>query len=89
MGILYCRFKEKQTQNHGSNNALVMDLSNPNRSLKIAERFNEIYDYQWNIAVDKLEGLGKEEEEGIKILLDIITVRNPRLNSFTKPLLYL
>lgn len=89
MDILYCRFKEKQTQNRGSNNALVMDLSDPNRSLKIAERFNEIYDYQWNIAVDKLEGLGKEEEEGIKILLDIITVRNPRLNSFTKPLLYL
>lgn len=66
-----------------------MDLSDPNRSLKIAERFNEIYDNQWNIAVDKLERLGIEEEKGIKILLDIITVRNQRLDSFTRPLLYL
>lgn len=66
-----------------------MDLSDPNRSLKIAERFNEIYDNRWNIAVDKLEGLGIEEEKGIKILLDIITVRNQRLDSFTRPLLYL
>lgn len=66
-----------------------MDLSDPNRSLKIAERFNEIYDNQWNIAVHKLEGLGIEEEKGIKILLDIITVRNQRLDSFTRPLLYL
>lgn len=66
-----------------------MDLSDPNRSLKIAERFNEIYDNQWNIAVDKLERLGIEEEKGITILLDIITVRNQRLDSFTRPLLYL
>lgn len=85
----YCRYKEKPPQNHESNSALVMDLSDPNRSLKIAERFNEIYDSQWNIAVDKLEGLGIEEEKGIKILLDIITVRNQRLDSFTRPLLYL
>lgn len=85
----YCRYKEKPPQNHESNRALVMDLSDPNRSLKIAERFNEIYDNQWNIVVDKLEGLGIEEEKGIKILLDIITVRNQRLDSFTRPLLYL
>lgn len=78
------KYKEKPPQNHESNSALVMDLSDPNRSLKIAERFNEIYDNQWNIAVDKLEGLGIEEEKGIKILLDIITTIYRKCESYEK-----
>ena len=51
-----------------------MDLSDPNRPLKLAEKFTEIYDNQWNIAMEKLEGVGVDEEKGIKILLEIITV---------------
>ena len=51
-----------------------MDLSDPNRPLKLAEKFTEIYDNQWNIAMEKLEGLGVDEEKGIQILLEIITV---------------
>ena len=51
-----------------------MDLSDPNRPLKLAEKFTEIYDNQWNIAMEKLEGLGVDEEKGIQILLEIIPV---------------
>ena len=51
-----------------------MDLSDPNRPLKLAEKFTEIYDNQWNIAMEKIEGLGVDEEKGIQILLEIITV---------------
>lgn len=57
-----------------SKNPNVTDLSDPNRPLKIAEKYSELYDNQWTSAMENLEALGINEENGIKILLDTITV---------------
>ena len=53
------------------NNPGIADLSDPNRSTKVAEKYNSLYDNEWTDALESL-GFNKiDEEEGVKILLEI------------------
>ena len=53
----------------------IADLSDPDRPLKLAEKFAEFYDNEWTNAMETLEELGVREEEGLSILLKILVVR--------------
>ena len=47
-----------------------------NRPTKIAEGMSELYDNEWTDAYEELERNGIKEEEGrVRILLDILMVR--------------
>ncbi|XP_078323581.1 uncharacterized protein LOC111126873 isoform X5 [Crassostrea virginica] len=54
-------------------NPNIADLSDKNRPTNLAENFSELYDNEWTDALEELLDQGKKsEEEGIKVLLDIL-----------------
>ncbi|XP_033743549.1 uncharacterized protein LOC117329632 [Pecten maximus] len=55
------------------NNPAIADLSDPNRALKIAEKYNELYDNEWTDAMEKLDETDKNEKRNTQVLLDILT----------------
>ncbi|XP_048774224.1 trichohyalin-like isoform X2 [Ostrea edulis] len=80
----HAELTERASQNMLSKNPNVTDLSDPNRPLKIAEKYSELYDNQWTSAMENLEALGINEENGIKILLDTITLIYEKCQSYEK-----
>lgn len=56
------------------NNPNVSDLSDPNRPQKLGEQLAQVYDDQWTDATEALEKLDKNEEEILKILLDLLII---------------
>lgn len=58
-----------------NNNPGITDLSDPNRPMKIAEKFTEMYDNDWTDSMEALEDLGLNEEECVIMLLHFLTVR--------------
>lgn len=60
---------EKLTENH----PMTVDLSDTNRPTNLADRFSELYDNEWTKALDDLNTVKKEHEDGnIKLLADIL-----------------
>ena len=57
-----------------NNNPGITDLCDPNRPMKIAEKFTEMYDNDWADAMEALEDQGLEEEKCVEILLHFLTV---------------
>jgi len=51
-----------------------MELSDPNRPRKIAEKFTEMYDNDWIDSMEALEDLNIPEEKCVEILLHFVTV---------------
>ena len=58
-----------------NNNPGITDLSDPNRPMKIAEKFTEMYDNDWTDSMEALEDLNIPEEKCVEILLHLVTVR--------------
>ncbi|XP_052076003.1 uncharacterized protein LOC127714089 isoform X1 [Mytilus californianus] len=56
-----------------NNNPGITDLSDPNRPMKIAEKFTEMYDNDWTDSMEALEELDLGEEDCVKILLHFLT----------------
>ncbi|XP_076118092.1 uncharacterized protein LOC143085550 isoform X2 [Mytilus galloprovincialis] len=56
-----------------NNNPGITDLSDPNRPMKIAEKFTEMYDNDWTDSMEALEDLGLNEEECVIMLLHFLT----------------
>ncbi|XP_063413273.1 interaptin-like [Mytilus trossulus] len=56
-----------------NNNPGITDLSDPNRPMKIAEKFTEMYDNDWTDSMEALEDLDLGEGECVKILLHFLT----------------
>ena len=52
----------------------IMELSDPNRPMKIAEKFTEMYDNDWADSMDALEDLKIPEKKCVEILLHFVTV---------------
>lgn len=64
---------EKLTENH----PMTVDLSDTNRPTNLADRFSELYDNEWTKALDNLNTVKKEHEDGnIKLLADILEVQS-------------
>ena len=45
------------------NNPNITNLHDPNRPMKLAEKFNKIYDYEWTDIIERLEKKGPNTEE--------------------------
>ena len=56
-----------------NNNPGITDLSDPNRPMKIAEKFTEMYDNDWTDSMEALEDLKIQEEKCVEILLHLVT----------------
>jgi len=56
------------------NNPNIADLSDPNRPQKLGEQMTQLYDDEWTDASENLEKLELEEENMLKILLDLLVV---------------
>ncbi|KAJ8298490.1 hypothetical protein KUTeg_025021 [Tegillarca granosa] len=50
------------------NNPSITDLSDPNRPIKIAEQFSELYDNEWTDALELLQNSGQDERSAVDIL---------------------
>lgn len=57
------------------NNPNITDLSDPNRPLKVAEQFSELYDKEWTNALESLILAKTEETTSITMLFDTVSVR--------------
>lgn len=56
---------------------MTVDLSDTNRPTNLADRFSELYDNEWTKALDNLNTVKKEHEDGnIKLLADILEVQS-------------
>ena len=55
-------------------NSAITDLSDPNRPMRLGERFSEIYDNEWTDAFDKLEKTHEDPETRVKLLRDTAKV---------------
>lgn len=54
---------------------MTVDISDTNRPTNLADRFSELYDNEWTKALDDLNTVKKEQEDGnIKLLADILEV---------------
>lgn len=63
------------------NNSGIADLSDPNRSTKVAEKYNSLYDNDWTDALEELTNNGRmDEENGIRFLLEIMKVNHLSVN---------
>ncbi|XP_021339678.1 uncharacterized protein LOC110440880 [Mizuhopecten yessoensis] len=57
-------------------NTAIPDLSDPNRPIKLGEKYNELYDNEWTDAMEKLGEFEEDERKNVQKLLDIIKVLN-------------
>ena len=58
----------------------ITDLSDPNRPLKLSEKVSELYDNEWTNAMEYLDELGVQEDDGIQVLLKMFTVSSTCLH---------
>ncbi|XP_056013046.1 uncharacterized protein LOC125682416 [Ostrea edulis] len=54
------------------NNPNITDLSDPNRPLKVAEQFSELYDKEWTNALESLTKAKTEETASIAMLFNTV-----------------
>jgi len=64
------------------NNPGIADLSDPNRSTKVAEKYNSLYDNEWTDASESLSFHKIDEEAGVRYLLEIKKVGIIYLNVY-------
>ena len=55
-------------------NSAITDLSDPNRPMRLGERFSEIYDNEWTDAFVKLTEVHEDEKARVQILLNTAQV---------------
>lgn len=69
------RLSKEMGDKLSENNAGIADLSDPNRSTKLAEKYNNLYDNDWTDALESLTTEGRvDEEAGVRFLLEIMKV---------------
>lgn len=73
MFLSFSRLSAAAASRLRDNNPGIADLGDPNRPMKLAERLSELYDNDWTNAMEAMEDHGIEEEEGVQILLNILT----------------
>lgn len=66
------RLSKEMGDKLSENNAGIADLSDPNRSTKIAEKYNNLYDNDWTDALESLTKSHVDEEAGVRFLLEIM-----------------
>ncbi|XP_052077587.1 uncharacterized protein LOC127715540 isoform X1 [Mytilus californianus] len=67
------RLSKEMGDKLSENNAGIADLSDPNRSTKLAEKYNNLYDNDWTDALESLTTESRvDEEAGVRFLLEIM-----------------
>jgi len=86
--ITMCFFSSRLSKEMGDklndNNPGIADLSDPNRSTKVAEKYNSLYDNEWTDALESLSFNKIDEETGVKYLLEIKKVEIIYLNAYIR-----
>lgn len=73
--LFFCRLSQLAGAKLTEGNPNIADLSDKNRPTNLAEHFSELYDNEWTDALEEMTDTeSKSEEEGIKILFDIVKV---------------
>lgn len=68
-----CRLSEIAGAKVTEGNPSITDLSDPNRPIKLAERFGEIYDGPWTDLLEECTKQAKSSEQGNKLEKEAIT----------------
>ncbi|XP_071125506.1 uncharacterized protein [Mytilus edulis] len=66
------RLSKEMGDKLSQDNPAIADLSDPNRSTKIAEMYNSIYDNEWTDALETLQSTRLDEENAVISLLEIM-----------------
>ncbi|CAG2229834.1 MYH6_7 [Mytilus edulis] len=66
------RLSKEMGDKLSQDNPAIADLSDPNRSTKIAEMYNSIYDNEWTDALETLQSTRLDEEHAVIALLEIM-----------------
>ncbi|XP_069130987.1 LOW QUALITY PROTEIN: uncharacterized protein [Argopecten irradians] len=66
------RLSKEMGQKLTDNNPGIADLSDPNRALKLAEKYNELYDNEWTDAMEILGEIEKNEQINVQVLLETL-----------------
>ncbi|XP_053391675.1 uncharacterized protein LOC128554417 [Mercenaria mercenaria] len=66
------RFSKVAGQKLAEKNADIADLSDPNRAMKLSERFSQIYDDDWTDAFQALGDRKMKSKEAIQVLMTIL-----------------
>lgn len=72
-----CRFSKVAGAKLSDDNSDIADLSDPNRAMKLSERFGQLYDDEWTNAFEALtdkDQLGMHHKEAIRMLLLFLQV---------------
>lgn len=70
-----CRLSQLAGAKIIEENPNIADIRDKNRPTNLAEHFSDLYDNEWTDALEELTDMeSKSEEEGIKILFDIVKV---------------
>ena len=72
----FCSVSELAGAKLMDNNPDIADLSDPNRALKLGEKFSSLYDDDWTDAYQTYtEKFNMKEDEAIQFLLQVLLVR--------------
>ena len=84
--FFYSRLSKEMGDKLNDNNPGIADLSDPNRSTKVAEKYNSLYDNEWTDALESLTLSLKnnDEEAGVRYLLEIKKVGIIYLNVYIR-----
>lgn len=75
MSVIYFRLSRLASAHLTDSNPNITDLSDPNRPIRLAEMFSELYCNEWTDAFETLSKVGKyDDDEAVNILLTIVTV---------------
>lgn len=67
------RFSKVAGAKLSDDNSDIADLSDPNRAMKLSERFGQLYDDEWTNAFEALtDQIGMHNKEAIRMLLDFL-----------------
>ncbi|XP_053389266.1 myosin heavy chain, clone 203-like [Mercenaria mercenaria] len=66
------RFSKLAGDKLTNQNADIADLSDPNRAMKLSEKFGQLYDDEWTDAFEVLKGKKMLVKDAIQFLLDIL-----------------
>lgn len=68
------RLSEMMGKQMKNNNPVITDLNDPDRPLRIVEKFSNVFENEWTDTIDEIELVTGNEIAAIKILRSVVIV---------------